>query len=96
MILPPHHLLVEGHGLQLSVNVIIVTVFGCVGERSNLDLPLGDSPHVVVLDGDPVHQRPEDLILDLLDAAVLVKVLGVGHHCCGDDLRHGGWGGNYR
>lgn len=89
MILPPHHLLIEGDRLQLSINVILVAIFGCVGERSDLDLALGDSAHVVVLNGDPVHQRPEDLVLDLLDAAVLVEVFGVGHHCCGDDLRQG-------
>lgn len=86
-ILPPHHLLIEGDRLQLSVNVILVTVFGCVGEWSDLNLTFGDTAHVVVLNGDPVHQRPEDLILDLLDATVLVKVFGVGHHSCGDDLK---------
>lgn len=89
MILPPHHLFIERDCLQLSINVILVTILGCVGERSDLDLTLGDSAHVVVLNGDPVHQRPEDLVLDLLDAAVLIKVFGVGHHCCGDDLRQG-------
>lgn len=87
MILPPHHLLIEGNRLQLSINIVLITIFGCVRERSNLDLPLGDSAHVVVLNGDPVHQRPEDLVLDLLDAAMLVEVFGVGHHCSGDDLR---------
>lgn len=89
VILPPHHLLIEGDRLQLSINVILVAIFGCVGERSDLDLAFGDSAHVVVLNGDPVHQRPEDLVLDLLDAAVLVEVFGVGHHCSGDDLRRG-------
>lgn len=87
MILPPHHLLIEGNRLQLAINVILVTIFGCVCKRSDLDLALGDSAHVVVLNGDPVHQGPEYLILDLLDAAVLVKVFGVSHHCCGDNLR---------
>lgn len=85
--LPPHHLLIEGDGLQLSVHVVLVAVLGRVGERSNLDLSLGDSAHVVVLNGDPVHQRAEDLVLDLLDAAVLVEVFGVGHHCGRDDLK---------
>lgn len=87
MILPPHHLLVEEDRLQLSIHIVLITVFGCVGEWSNLDLALGDPSHVVVLDGDPVHERSEDLILNLLNAAMLVKVFGVGHHCCGDDLR---------
>lgn len=86
-ILPPHHFLIEGDCLQLSINIIFITIFGCVGKRSDLDLTLGDSAHVVILNGDPVHQRPEDLILDLLDAAMLVKVFGVGHHCCGNNLR---------
>lgn len=90
MILPPHHLFIERDRLQLSINVILVTVLGRVGERSDLDLALGDSAHVVILNGDPVHQGPENLVLDLLDAAVLVKVFGVGHHGCGDDLRKGG------
>ncbi len=83
---PPHHLLVEEDCLQLSINIILITVLGGVGERSDLDLTLGDSSHVVILNGDPVHQRPEDLILDLLDAAVLVEVFGVGHHCRGNNL----------
>lgn len=85
--LPPHHLLIERDGLQLSIHVVLVAVLGRVGERSNLDLSLGDSAHVVVLNGDPVHQRAEDLVLDLLDAAVLVEVFGVGHHCSRDDLK---------
>lgn len=89
IIIPPHDLLIEGDGLQLSINVILITIFGCVGERPDLDLTLGHSAHVVVLNGDPVHQRSEDLILDLLDAAVLVEVFGVGHHCRGDDLEQG-------
>lgn len=84
---PPHDLLVQRNRLQLPVNVVLVAVLGGVGERPDLDLPLGDPAHVVVLNGDPVHQGPEDLILDLLDAAVLVKVFGVSHHRRGDDLR---------
>lgn len=87
---PPHHFLIEGDCLQLSVHVVLISIFSSVCERSDLDLALGDSAHVVVLNGDPVHQRPEDLVLDLLDAAVLVEVLGVCHHCCGDDLRREG------
>lgn len=87
--LPPHHLLVEGDCLQLSINIILIIIFGRIGKWSNLDLTLCDSAHVVILDGDPVHQRSKDLILDLLDAAMLIKVFGVGHHCSGDDLRRG-------
>lgn len=86
-LLPPHHLLVEEHRLQLPVHVVLVPVLGGVGERPDLDLPLGDSAHVVVLNGDPVHEGPEDLVLNLFDAAVLVEVLGVGHDGRGDDLR---------
>lgn len=87
VILPPHHFLIEGDRLQLSINVILVTIFGRIGKWSDLDLALGDSAHVIVLNGDPVHQRSEDLILDLLDATMLIEVLGVCHHCSGDDLR---------
>lgn len=86
VILPPHHLLIEGDGLQLPVHIVLVTIFGRVSKRPDLDFTLRHSAHVVVLNGDPVHQRPENLILDLLNAAVLVEVLRVGHHCCGDDL----------
>lgn len=86
---PPHHLLVEVDRLELSVHIVLVAVLGGVGEGADLDLPLGDPAHVVVLDGDPVHERAEDLVLDLLDAAVLVEVFGVGHDGRGDDLRSG-------
>jgi len=85
-LIPPHHLLIEEDGLQLAVHVVLIAVLCGVGKRSDLDLTFGDPAHVVVLDGDPVHQGPEDLILDLLDASVLVKVLCVGHHRSGNDL----------
>lgn len=88
-LLPPQHFLIEGHGLQLTVHIIFISILGRVGEGADLDLTLCHSAHVVVLDGDPVHQGPEDLILDLLDAAVLVEVLGVSHGRRGDDLRGG-------
>lgn len=74
----------------MPINVVLVSVLGGVGEGPDLHLSLGDPAHAVILDGDPVHQGPEDLILDLLDAAVLVKVLGVCHHCRRDDLRQKG------
>lgn len=83
---PPHQLLIEGDRLQLSINIILITISGCVGKWSDLNLTLDDPAYVVILYSDPVHQRPEDFILDLLDAAMLVKVFGVGHHSCGYDL----------
>lgn len=56
VILPPHHLLIEGDGLQLSIDIILITIFGRVSKRPDLDFTLCHSAHVVILNGDPVHQ----------------------------------------
>lgn len=71
---------------ELSVSIVVVAVLGGVGVRSDLQLPLHHAAHAVVLHRHPVHERAEDLILDLLDAAVGVKVLAQRHDRRGDDL----------
>lgn len=85
--IPPHQFFIKVDGLQLSINIIFISILGGIGKRSNLNLPFGDPAHVVILNGDPVHKRPKNLVLDLLDAAMHVKVFSVGHHRCGYDLR---------
>lgn len=86
IVVPPHDLLVQVHRLELAIDVVLVSVLGSVGEGPYFNLSLGDPAHVIILDGNPVHERPEYLILDLLDAAMSIKVLRVSHYGCGDDL----------
>lgn len=71
---------------ELSVSVVIVAVLGGVSVGSDLELPLHHAAHAVVLHRHPVHEGAEDLVLDLLDAAMGVKVFAQRHDGRGDDL----------
>ncbi|CAB1353027.1 unnamed protein product, partial [Coregonus sp. 'balchen'] len=66
---------------KLSVPVVLIAVLCCVSIRPDLQLSLDDPAHAVILYRHPVHERAEDLVLHLFDAAVGVKVLAEGHHC---------------
>lgn len=82
----PHDLFVQVHGLELAVDIVLITVLGGVCKGADFDLSLDNSPHIVILERDPVHERTEYLILDLLDPSMCIKVFGVGHNCRGYDL----------
>ena len=86
VVVTPHDLLIQVDRLELSIDVILVSVLGGVGEGPYFNLSLGYPTHVVILNCNPVHERPEYLVLNLLDAAVGIKVLRVSHDSCGNDL----------
>lgn len=71
---------------ELSVSVVIIAVLSGVGIGPDLELSLHHPAHAVVLHRHPVHERTEDLVLDLLDASVGVEVLAQRHDSRGDDL----------
>lgn len=71
---------------ELSISIIIITVLSGVGIGPDLQLSFHHPPHTVILHGHPVHEGAEDLILDLLDAAMGVKMLTQCHNSCGNNL----------
>lgn len=73
--------------MQLAVCVVLVSVAGHVAVHAHSDVTGGGPPGRVVLDGHPVGDGLQDLVLDLHHLAVGVEHLGVLHQVGGDDLQ---------
>lgn len=75
----PLRALVHRGALQLAVCVVLVGVPGHVAVHADSDVTGGYAPCRVVLNGHPVGDGLQDLVLDLDHLAVGVEHLGVLH-----------------
>lgn len=78
--------LIDRGALQLAVCVVLIGVAGHVAVHAHPDVTGGGAPRGVILDGHPVGDGFEDLILDLYHLAVGVEHLGMLHEMGGDHL----------